>query len=888
MALLLSCLLVAGLHAGLRETLFDVRFKLLARPASGDIVLVEIDPRSIAAVGQWPWPRGLHGRVLGQFDKAGVSDIVFDVDFSAPSLPAEDAAFAAALQAAGGSVVLAAFRQRVADRGDGVVVHVNRPIAALAQHSWLGLVNVRPDADGIIRGYNYGAVIEGEFIPSVGALLAGRHEQAGRPFRIDFGISSASVPTVSYSDVLNGEPRTLAALRGKKVIVAGTAAELGDRFTVPNGRILPGSLIQALAAESIAQGRALTTTARGVSLSLVALLILVMALSWTRLRTGQRLLVLAGLVLAGEAAALVLQAHQPVALDTSLFFAAALAYACVAAIDEIDLRGLLRLVAERRFQQVAMSLSDGLICADKHGRITLWNPGASRIFGYRSEDSIGLPFAALLATGSDFALNKIPSERLREPGGLIVELVGQRRSGERFDLECSLSSWDAADGIQYGAVLRDVSVRKRQQERIRHLAERDQVTGLANRNSLLTALAGAAHSRTLMLVSVDRLRDISDLHGSAFGDALMRAVADRLDGFAPDAELIARLAEDEFAIILTDGEPLPQARAEGIIEAFRAHLTGSGNSSRRISVSIGLAGADGAISAEEIVGNAHFALAKAKASGTVVHYQPAMREAVKAREALEAELRRALARGEFELFYQPQIALRGGRIVGAEALIRWRHPQRGYISPGEFLPVVNMTSLSEGVAAFVLDSACRQAAAWQQRGQPIRIGVNLTQSQFQTGGLIADVARALRDHSLDPRLLELEVTEDIILDSGQNAQTILAGLRELGVKIAFDDFGTGYGSLTYLKAFPLDTIKIDQTFVNSLQPGSDDAAIVSATISLGHALGLSVIAEGIETEATAKMLAKLGCDEGQGYLIGKPVPASVFEATFFEQQKRRA
>ncbi len=888
MLMLLSCIFMAGLHSWLRETIFDARFKALTRPASGNIVLVEIDPRSIAAVGKWPWPRALHGRLVGQLDKAGVSEIVFDVDFSAPSSPEEDAAFAAALRAAGGSVVLPAFRQRVADRGDGQTLHVNRPIQVLAQHGWLGLVNVLPDADGVIRRYTYGATIDGEFVPSVGALLTGRHEQDKPSFRIDFGISAASVPNVSYSDVLNGEPKTMAALRGKKVIVAGTAAELGDRFTVPNGQFLPGSLIQALAAESIAQGRAITTTARGVSLFLVAVLMIVIALTWTRLRIGPRLVVLASMVLAAEAGALVLQALHPVALDTSFLITAALAYAFAAVTDEIDLRGLLRLIAERRFQQIAMSLSDGLVCADRHGHITLWNPGASQIFGYQSKESIGLPFTALLATGSEFALTTISPERLREPGGLIVELVGQRRSGERFHLECSLSSWDAADGIQYGAVLRDVSLRKRQQERIRYLAERDQVTGLSNRNSLLSELARTAPARTLMLVSIDRLQDITDLHGSAFGDALMRAVADRLHGLAADAVMIARLAEDEFAIILSAGEPSAQALAERIVDAFRAQPVVFGDRSRRISISVGIAEADGASPAEEIVGNAHFALIKAKMSENIIHYEPAMRQAVEAREALEAELRRALAREEFELFYQPQIELRSGRVVGAEALIRWRHPQRGYVPPGEFLPVVNTTSLSEGVASFILNSACRQAAAWQRLGHPLRIGINLAQSQFQTGDLVADVARVLREHALDPRLLELEVTENIILDSGQNAQAKLAALRDIGVKIAFDDFGTGYGSLTYLKAFPLDSIKIDQTFVKTLQFGTDDAAIVSATIGLGHALGLSVIAEGVETEATAKLLAVMGCDEGQGYLFSKPLQASDFEALFLGELKRRA
>jgi EAL domain-containing protein (putative c-di-GMP-specific phosphodiesterase class I) len=286
--------------------------------------------------------------------------------------------------------------------------------------------------------------------------------------------------------------------------------------------------------------------------------------------------------------------------------------------------------------------------------------------------------------------------------------------------------------------------------------------------------------------------------------------------------------------------------------------------------------------AEELLGNAHFALSEAKARDMTVpsRFQRRMRVALEKRHALEGELREAFARGEFELFYQPQIDLASRALSGAEALVRWRHPQRGYVSPGEFMPVVNTTSLAEPVAAWIMATACRQAASWQLQGHAVRVGVNLTQAQFVGDNLAGDILGLIENTGLRPELLELEVTEDIILEDIGKTQETLARIRQLGVRIAFDDFGTGYGSLTYLKAFPLDKIKIDQSFVLTLEPGSPDAAIVASTISLGHALGLSVIAEGIETERACEILQGMGCKEGQGYLFAKPLPAPAFEAQF--------
>lgn len=886
--LLLSAIVMSGLHVSLRETLLDARYGWLKRPASGTVALVEIDPRSIQAIGQWPWPRSMHARIISALDAAGASGIVFDVDFSSPSIPGEDAALAAALKAAGGAVVLPAFRQRATDRGEGGFLYVNRPIPAFAEQAWLGLVNVLPDADGVIRRYPFGAKVGDEFIPSVGALMAGRHDQNTPPFRIDFGIRADSVPSVSAIAVMRGEPAALAAVRGKTVIIAGTAAELGDRFTVPNGQIIPGSMIQVLAAESILQNRALQVTSLAVSIGLAAILILLSGWLGRRGRLTTRIICIAGLATACEAAAIALQAAYPIALDTSLIIAGAIAYSVAAAIDELDWRALLAVVAERRFRRIAMSLGDGLVCMDRLGHLTVWNRGAEAIFGYDGAEILGQSFDKLLrppveGTGMrPFVLAEVPLADLQQTSGHLVELVGRRRNGEFFDLECSLSAWSTQDGIQYGAILRDISQRKRQQERIRYLAERDPITGLANRNTVLATLAAEldrASNATLLLIGIERYRQIMTLHGATFADGVAVGFARRLEELAAEAILIGRLAGDEFAVLI-GGEPERTAElAQRLIADLSSVPIAFDDRSRRVSVSVGSARSTDATSPELWLGNGQFALSAAKSAGGLspVAYEAGMRDVILKRESLEIELRQAVANDEFELFYQPQMDVRSGTVVGAEALIRWRHPTRGYISPGEFMPVVNTTSLSEDVSAWVLRTAIHQAAQWQHKGRPVRVGINLSQSQFVAGDLVGDVSRLLTETALAPALIELEVTEDIILESAVKTRDMLRALRALGVKIAFDDFGTGYGSLTYLKEFPLDTIKIDQSFVKKLTPGSDDAAIVSATIDLGHALGLSVIAEGIETEHVAQLLARQGCDEGQGYWISRPVAVREFE-----------
>lgn len=868
----MALLVLAGVHDRLRETVLDARFNLIKRAPSGTIAMVEIDPQSIAAIGRWPWPRSLHAELIGKLAELGVTDIAFDVDFSARSVAAEDVRFSEALKGAGGSVILPVFRQVASDAGGGRQGYVNRPLAMFEADAWLGVVNVAPDRDGVTRDFSFGATIDGQFIPSIASLLAGLHQPAAPEFRIDFGIDGRGVRGVPYIDILRGNGDLGAVLRGKKVIVAGTAAELGDRFVIPGGQIIPGALLQVLAAESMLQGRTLRTTTLALSTALLFGPLLT-AFVLRRRRTRHRILAVISAAIAAEAGAVAIQFVYPIAIDTSLLHVAAVAYALIALVEEVDLRGLLRLAAEKRFNNVAMSLSDGLVCVDREGRISMSNAAASRIFGFDAALMRNLQFAQLLAGGHASA----PSTT----NGQVREETGKRANGELFPLECSWSVWETPSGRQYGVVLRDISERRRQQERIRYLAETDPVSDLPNGNSLIAALSdalGREEPHRLILANLWHFRRIRDLEGQTFADALIRAAAARLKSRIGQGMILSRSDSDEFAILLPASQDVDRL-ASSLIETFRNEPLEAEGRAVRVPVVLGHAASEDAADPEIWLGNARFALASAQRQEAeiAIGFAPEMREEVEQRMSLENRLREALAAGEFELFYQPQVDLQTRLIVGAEALIRWRHPERGYVSPGEFMPVINGSSLADGVSAWVLETAIRQAAIWQHQGTPLRVGINLAQSQFTAGTLAAEVARLLDATRLDPAWLELEVTEDIILDDISRVRAILGSLRSLGVHIAFDDFGTGYGSLTSLRDFPLDTIKVDQTFVRNLEPGSENAAIVTATIDLGKALGKSIIAEGIETEAAAALLTALGCREGQGYLFARPMPARELE-----------
>ncbi len=901
---LLALALLSGAQVPLRNALTDLRFHWLSRPAIGNTVFVTIDSPSIDRIGVWPWPRKLHAQLVDRLTQAGAATIAFDVDFSSPSTPADDHAFAEALKHAGGSVVLAAFQQVVRHANGTSTIHINRPLPQFADQAWIAAVNVDVERDGLVRRYGYGEHLDGKFLPSLAALLAGSYAKNTAPLQIDFGIAPNTVPRVSYVDVLRGDPATLAKLKGKNVVIGSTAVELGDRFNVPNGRVLPGAELQILAAESILQHRALhysSALASGVGIAFIFLLMIAL---WDGLSAGWRTALLAALSAAIEACGFVLQARFPVILDTSLLQIVIVAYAAVVAIAEIDFRALLSRIAENRFQSIATALGDGLVCANKDGTITFWNRGAAAIFGYSSNEIVGRPLNTLFkrkGAGADgFSLLALPHNALRRPGGLLMEMDGQRKNGDAFPLEVCFSEWEGVEGVQYGAIVRDITARKREAARVLYLAEHDTLTGLVNRNKLherlneMLPLAQPHHSEVaLLMLDLDRFKQINDTLGHGCGDQVLRGVAERLTEFVAGGGIIARLGGDEFAVVIAGENIRAEAKAlsQRLCDAFGETSFSIGMRQLRVDVSIGIAVYPGdGRNVDELLGNADLALyqAKARAGGGYSVFEPALRENLEARLALEAELVRAVKNNEFELFFQPQVDLKDGRLVGAEALIRWRHPKRGLVLPDAFMPVVNASSISDEISLWAMRTACRQGRTWERQGHAVRLGINLAPSQFLADDL-PDIVKAVIDETgVSAGLIELEVTESILLEDDERALAIFRRIQELGVHIAFDDFGTGYASLTYLKKFPLDRLKIDKSFVQKLLTNTDDMAIVGATISLGRLLGLSVIAEGIEDAATAALLAKEGCKEGQGYYFSQPVPASEFERRFLAAKDKTA
>ena len=564
-------------------------------------------------------------------------------------------------------------------------------------------------------------------------------------------------------------------------------------------------------------------------------------------------------------------------------------------MDRIELRyaKLAKQDSEQRFHRVAVSLGEGIVCADGNGTVTFWNPGAEAIFKCEAQQALGRSLNDFLSPNSSIlnsvAQTKIPESSLQSPGGYLTELQGVRANGENFALEACFSGWPDGNDFHYTIIMRDISKRKIEEEKIRYLAEHDTLTGLANRDSFRKLLKKGLEERDLnaahldlLLVDLNNFKDINDTQGHACGDFVLREVAERIKNCVPNSLISARLSGDEFAVVVENaGEVTASgALADRIAMALRSRPVVVGEQQIFIDGSVGVASAPQCgETVDDLYANADLALYKAKERnrGGHVVYRPEIREALEIRRNLENELRSAVANEQFELYYQPQIRMSDGAVVGAEALIRWNHPERGVLPPGDFLHVLNDGIYSDDVGRWVLESACRQARLWESNGSELRVGVNLSPSHFRTDDLAETVDTVLSETQLRPSLLELEVTENILLDDDDRTVAILNRIREIGVSLAFDDFGTGYASLAHLKRFPLDRIKIDRSFVRDIAIDPEDASIVRAIIGLGRLLGMSVIAEGIEESEQLLFLAKQRCQEAQGFLFGRPMAADNFQ-----------
>jgi diguanylate cyclase (GGDEF)-like protein/PAS domain S-box-containing protein len=577
---------------------------------------------------------------------------------------------------------------------------------------------------------------------------------------------------------------------------------------------------------------------------------------------------------------------------------------------QIEARGLfraLRYAIERKLMEEALfeekeraqvtlrSIGDGVVCADNHGNVTFLNLVAERTTGWSLQEAIGRPMVEIfrtrdsanaesLETTTEVAILQIRSMHMPSSSVLIC------RDGATIPIEESIAPIHNREGRAIGAVIvfRDVSAARATAMQIAHSAQHDFLTGLPNRmllnDRIDQAIIVSRRSRlqvAVLFVDLDGFKHINDSLGHPIGDELLKSIAMRLVSCVRSTDTVSRQGGDEFVVLMAEVSRPADAAAMAvkILEALaKAHCIDEHDLHVTASIGISTCPDDG-MNAETLIKNADTAMYQTKENGRhgFRFFTPAMNAKAVERQSIEEDLRRALRHHEFAMHYQPKICLRTMTIIGAEALIRWMHPTRGLLAPAQFIPIAEDSGLIISIGKWAMREACLQARGWVEAGyRGISVAVNVSALELREGSFLEGMLAILRETHLEPALLELELTESVLMKRIEQTIIILKILRERGVHVAVDDFGTGYSSLSYLRKFPIDTLKIDQSFVSQIGSGGGDAAIVTAVISMARSLNLRVVAEGVESQAELDFLQSRQCDEGQGFYFSRPVAAPDF------------
>lgn len=553
---------------------------------------------------------------------------------------------------------------------------------------------------------------------------------------------------------------------------------------------------------------------------------------------------------------------------------------------------LLHALMRLHWEDLVEVIPDALLIVEAQGRIVFSNRHCERLFGYEPGElngqAVEVLIPASLRESHQIHRSRYAEAPFTRPMGQSLDLFGIRKDGSELPVEISLSPLATGHGSLFVAVIRDVTQRRQAERTLAAMATTDPLTGLANKllfqDRLQQAIADAQlYQRrvAVTLLDLDHFKRVNETFGHGGGDQVLKSVAQRMKASLPEHATLARLGGDEYAVILRDlkDDHVAAMETERLLEVVSTSFELDGQEFVvTASAGISIFPHDGE-DAPTLFQHAETAMYRAKQErNRFQHFAPETMSHVAERLKLENDLRKAIDQGDLVIHYQPQVQPDDGRIVGAEALIRWNHPQRGLVSPADFIPLAEETGLIVPITEWVIRTACQQALCWREAGlPPIRMAINLSARHFKTLDLSETVRRLLSGVGFEADLLDLELTESLLMENLDVAISLLEDLDGLGVRLSIDDFGTGYSSLSYLKRLPIHALKIDRSFIRDLSTDRSSGAIVRAIVDLAHHMDLKVVAEGVEDEEQLDQLRRLRCDEVQGFHYSRPLPAAAFE-----------
>lgn len=890
---------------------------MLSRPAAKDIVIIAIDDYSLQKLGKWPWSRRTHAELINLLTAVEPRAIGLDIIFAEPDQkdPAADQALVNAVRH-NGRIILPVLPEINSDGSLQMTLPWQTLANAAAQ---IGHVDVEIDNDGVVRSAYLTAGMKGKHWPCFALALLTLDQQSGqsylkgtrfsnlkpssdvwqRDYRIElpFADSTAHFPRVSYADVLS-DLNLRAGLRGKFILVGVTAAGLAQRFTTPtyhNTGLISGVEVNANILDVLLRDISIVSLNSIGALILSGFLVIVPLLGYHFFFPRYALLISSlffGLTLG---------------INIILFSGFHYWYGPMPVISVLTIGYLLwngqqlQIFTQSLFKQKQLAkatlhaIAEAVITTNAKGIIVYMNPAAELLTGFSQETAKGLQINSVVIFIDDednstkdrfehFMHHLLLNHTIKEN----VPRYIVNHSGQEYAVQINASPIKEKSNKITGAVFAfsDITETLQISSKVTYLASHDPLTGLANRvlfNQQIEKAIASCHRQgnylAVLFIDLDDFKKVNDGMGHAVGDLLLIEVAARLLTNIRQIDTVARWGGDEFVILL---EQLPYEEGiseiiSNIFERLSPPYCLKGQT-LYVTTSIGISvfPKDG-LTAEELLVHADAALFQVKEYGrnNFSFFLSSFNKSTKERLEMEQELYCALAEGEFEVYYQPQIEPKTHRTIGAEALLRWNHPQKGLISPDTFIPLAEKTGFINQIGDWVLQTVCKQIHDWQKQGLPeICISVNISTRQFLQNDLCEKINQALMDNKVQARFLKCEITESLMIKNIDKVAQMLWDIRALGVKVSIDDFGTGFSSLSMLNNFPIDQLKIDKDFIKNLGAESDSGNIVQSIIMLGHNMKMKVVAEGVEDQKQLDFLLAWNCDSIQGYYFSHPLTSA--------------